>query len=103
MQKNRPLRSDVPVKDTSHPHAEIKTPPRGAYQRRQGQGNSQLRVRLIQDDLIEEEQEEQNDSESIDPEAALCITELSKDWADVNHIAPATFAEVKNTTLNITK
>ena len=74
-----------------------KTNPRGPYQRLQGQG-SQLRVRQIQENLLEEqeEQDDQNEIESVDPESALCIKKLSEDWADVNHIAPSSFKEVKN-------
>ena len=77
-----------------------KTQPRGAYQRPQGQGNSQLRVRQIQENFIEEEQ---NDTEAIDPEAALYIKELTEDCADVNHIAPTTFSEIETTTINKTQ
>ena len=70
--------------------------PRGAYQLPQGQGST-LRLRQIQENLIEEEedQEEQNEVESVDPESAIYINELSEDWADVNHIAPSTFSEEK--------
>ena len=49
-----------------------KTNPRGSYQRPQEQG-SKLRVRQIQENLLEEQkdQEDQNETESIDPESAL--------------------------------
>ena len=52
---------------------------RGTYQRPQGQG-SQLRVRQIQENLLEEQEEqiEQEDIESVDPESALYIKELSE-------------------------
>ena len=73
---------------------------RGKYQRPQGKGNSQLRVRQIQENLMEEDQEDQKETESLDPEATLYIKELTEDWADVNHIAPTTFKRVKNTALN---
>ena len=79
-----------------------KTQPRGAYQRPQGRRNSKLKERQIQENLIEEEQEEQNGTESIDPEAALYIKELTEDWAEVNHKAPEIIPEVTITTLNIT-
>ena len=77
-------------------------PPGGAYQRPQGQ-ESQLRVRQIRENLIEEEQEEQNDTKLTDPEAALCIEEPYGDWADVNHIALSLFLEIKNTKLELTQ
>ena len=72
---------------------------RGPYQRPQGQ-NSQLKVRQIQERLITEEKQEDEEVESFDPESALYIKELSEDWADINHIAPEIFSEVKNTQLN---
>ena len=72
---------------------------RGPYQRPQGQ-NSQLKVRQIQEQLITEGEQEDEEVESVDPESALYIKELSKDWADINHIAPEIFSEVKNTQLN---
>ena len=70
---------------------------RSPYQRPQGQ-SSQLKVRQIQEQLIaEEDDQEEEDMESIDPEAALYVKEMTEDWADVNHIAPEKFSEVKNT------
>ena len=77
-----------------------KTNPRRSYQRPQGQG-SQLKVRQIQENLIEEK--ELNEIESVDPESALYIKELSEDWADVNHMAPSSFSVVKNIILNLTQ
>ena len=81
-----------------------KTNPRGPYQRPLGQG-SQLRVRQIQENLLEEqeEQDDQNEIQSVDPESALYIKELSGDWADVNHIAPSSFKEVKNFNIILTQ
>ena len=73
---------------------------RSPYQRPQGQ-NSQLKVRQIQEQLIaEEDKQEDEEVESVDPEAALYVKELQEDWADVNHIAPENFSEVKNSQLN---
>ena len=72
---------------------------RGSYQRSQGQ-NSQLKVRQIQEQLITVEEQEDEEVESVDPESALHIKELSEDWADINHIAPEIFSEVTNTQLN---
>ena len=73
---------------------------RGPLQRPQGQSN-QLKVRQIQEQLIEEEVEgEEEEIESVDPESALYIKELSEDCADINHIAPESFIEVQNVQLN---
>ena len=72
---------------------------RGPYQRPHGQ-NSQLKVRQIQEQLITEEEQDDEEVESVDPESALYIKELSEDWADINHIAPGIFSEVKNTQFN---
>ena len=81
------------------------TPPRqnqqsGGYQCPQGQNQSQHRVRQIQENLIEEEQNDLEETESVDPESALYIRELTEDWTDVNHISPRAFSPMKNTTLN---
>ena len=63
--------------------------------------SNQLKVRQIQEQLIEqEEKKEEEEIESVDPESALYIKELSEDWADINHIAPETFKEVQNVQLN---
>ena len=53
-----------------------KTNPRGPYQRPQGQ-ESHLRVRQIQGNLLEEQedQDDQNEIESVDPESALFMKE----------------------------
>ena len=75
------------------------TPLRGAYQRPQGL-SSQLKVRQIQEQLITEQEQEEEEIESVDPESALYIKELSEDWADINHIAPEIFTEVNNVQLN---
>ena len=75
------------------------TPQRGAYQRPQGL-SSQLKVRQIQEQLITEQEQEEEEIESVDPESALYIKELSEDWADINHIAPEIFTEVNNVQLN---
>ena len=75
---------------------------RGPIQRPQGQSN-QLKVRQIQEQLIEQEDErEEEEIESVDPESALYIKKLSEDWADINHIAPESFIEVQNVHLNTT-
>ena len=70
-------------------------------QRPQGQSNH-LQVRQVQEQLIEQENEEEEEEEleSVDPESALYIKELSKDWADINYIAPESFTEVQNVQLN---
>ena len=87
-----------------------KTPPlparrqnqRGPIQRPQGQSN-QLKVRQIQEQLIEQKEErEEEEIESVDLESALYMKELSEDWADINHIAPESFIEVQNVHLNTT-
>ena len=73
---------------------------RGSLQRPQGQSN-QLKVRQVQEQLIEQEDEgEEEEIQSVDPESALYIKELSEDWADINHIAPESFTEVQNVQLN---
>ena len=73
---------------------------RGPVQRPQGQSN-QLKVRQIQEQLIEQEEEKEEEGiESVDPESALYIKELSGDWADINHITPESFIEVQNVHLN---
>ena len=82
-------RSKIPPLPTRKPNQRFQ------QQRPQGQ-NSQLRVRQIQEQLIEEEEPEQEETESVDPESTLYIKELSEDWADINHIAPNSFSEVKN-------
>ena len=72
---------------------------RGPLHRPQGQSN-QLKVRQIQKQLIEQEDErEEEELESVDPESPLYIKELSEDWADINHIAPDSFIEVQNVQL----
>ena len=76
----------------------VEPPQRGTYQRPQGQG-SQLKVRQIQEILLEEQEE----IESVNPESALYIKELSEDWADINHIAPETFSEEKHIKLNVSQ
>ena len=43
---------------------------------------------------------EPTETESVDPESALYIRELTKDWADVNQIIPDLFIPVKNSLLN---
>ena len=73
---------------------------RGAYQRTQGQGQSQLQVRQIQKNLTKEEQNEQTKIESMNPEMALYITVLAEYWADVNHMSPKIFNPVKISVLN---
>ena len=97
LQENRTLRKNVSIKNPPLPAR--KPMQRGPYQRPQGQ-NSQLKVRQIQERLITEEKQEDEEVESVDPEAALYIKELSEDWADINHIAPEIFSEVKKTQLN---
>ena len=73
---------------------------RGSLQRPQGQSN-QLKLRQVQEQLIEQEDKgEEEEIESVDPESALYIKELSEDWADINHIAPESFTEVENVQLN---
>ena len=74
---------------------------RSPAQRPQGQ-NSQLKVRQIQEQLIDEDEEEEQEVVSVDPESALYIKELSEDWADINHIAPESFSKVQNVQLNTT-
>ena len=59
-----------------------------------------LRVWQIQEQLIDEEEAEQEETESVDPESTLYIKELSEYWADINHIAPDSFSEVHNIELN---
>ena len=75
---------------------------RGPLQRPQGH-SKQLKVRQIQEQLIEQEVErEEEELESVDPESALYIKEPSEDWADINHITPDSFLEVQNVQLNTT-
>ena len=74
---------------------------RSPAQRPQGQ-ISQLKVRQIQEQLIDEDEEEEQEVVSVDPESALYIKELSEDWADINHIAPESFSKVQNVQLNTT-
>ena len=101
LQENRPLRQNE-VQVQNSPATFRKTNQRGAYWRSRGQG-SRLRVRQIQENLLEEQEDqvEQEEIESVDPESTLYIKKLSEDWADVNHIAPETFSEVKNIKLNV--
>ena len=67
---------------------------RGSLQHPQGQSN-QLKVRQVQEQLIEQEDEEEEEIESVDPKSALHIKNLSEDWTDINHIAPESFTEVQ--------
>ena len=50
------------------PLPQRRTQPRGGYQRPQGLSQSQLRVRQIQENLIEEQQGDQAEDETIDPD-----------------------------------
>ena len=75
---------------------------RGVHQRPQGPTQSQLRVRQIQENLLEEGPNDQTEEESLDPEPALYIRELTEDWADVNHIIPSAVNPMKNSSLNKT-
>ena len=50
--------------------------------------------------MVDEEEAEEEETESVDPESALYSKELSEDWADINHIAPESFTEVHNIELN---
>ena len=81
------------------PLPQRKNQPREGYQRPQGPAQSQLRV-PTQESLIAEGQIDQAEEESVDPETALYIRELTDYWADVNHITPKAFNPIKNTTLN---
>ena len=57
-------------------------------------------MRQIQEQLIEQDDIGEEEIVSVDPESALYINELSKDWAEINHIAPESFTEVQNVQLN---
>ena len=87
-------RSKIPPLPSRRPNQ------RGLLQRPQGQSN-QLKVRQVQEQLMEQaDEEEEEELESVDPESALYIKELSEDWAGINHIAPESFTEVQNVQLN---
>ena len=75
---------------------------RGPVQRPQGQSNH-FKVRQTQEQLIEQEDKgEEEEIESVDPESALYIKELSENWADINHITPQSFIEIQNLHLSTT-
>ena len=61
---------------------------------------SKLRVRQIQENLIEEQQGDQAEEETIDPDSTLYIQELTEDWADVNHVIPKQCTPIKNCVVN---
>ena len=77
------------------PLPQRRTQSRGGYQRPQGSSQNQLRVRQIQESLIEEQQSDQAEEETIDPDSTLYIQELTEDWADVNHIIPKPCSPIK--------
>ena len=89
---------DHPLQNTSTPAT--KKPTKRRIPTSPGTTQSQLRVRQIQESLLEEGQNDQAEKESVDPGSALYIRELTEDWADVNHITPKAFNPIKNTTLN---
>ena len=84
------------------PLPQRRNPSRGGYQRHQGTTQSQLWVRQIQENLLEEGPNDQIEEESMDPESALYIRDVTEDWADLNHIIPSTFNPIKNSSLNKT-
>ena len=53
--------------------------------------------------MIEEQQSDQAEEETIDPDSTLYSQELTEDWADVNHIIPKTCTPVKNSVLKTVK
>ena len=64
----------------------------------QNQPQNTRRVRHIQEEQEQESPEEE--SETIDGEAALDIKELMEDWSAINIVRPTGFKEVKNVSLN---
>ena len=50
-----------------------------------------------------EGQNDQAESETMDPQSASYIRELTEDWVDVDHITPRAFNLMKNTALNKTQ
>ena len=84
------------------PLAQRRNPFRGGYQRPQEPTQSQLRVRQIQENLVEEGSNDQIEEELVDPESAMYIRELTEDWADLNHVINSAFNPMKNTSSNKT-
>ena len=71
MQKNGPLRQGVPSQKDNPSPIRRRNQTRGSNQRSQRQGARQLRVLKIQKKLIVDEQNDQVETESVDPESAL--------------------------------
>ena len=57
----------------------------------------------MQEKVIEEEQNDQVETESVDPELALYNKELMEDWANVNHMAPYDLSHLKNSVFNVSE